>query len=1052
MRRFSFQPIVRALALLAAIGAAAPTQSQSIDASALALSQPVSALAPRAGGSSNETVRLFVRLADKPLAAAAGNKKSGIKMSADQQRAYSAQLAAKQAALSSQIGSLGGVTLAALTKAGNALVIDVAASQAASIAALPGVVQVLALTDSQLDLGQTVPYIGAAAAQAGGTDGAGVRVAVLDSGIDFTHYNLGGTGSLADYATCYAQNAVAPSGICAGYFGPGAPKVRGGFDFVGEAWTGGTGSPPLAPDPNPIARAGTGGHGTHVADIIGGRSADGVRKGVAPGAQLYAVKVCSAISTSCSGLAILQGMEWALDPDGDGDLADAMDVVNMSLGLSYGQREHPSVGLLNTMSQFGVLVVVSAGNSANRAFITGSPSVATSSISVAQTQVPSASIPPLIVSAPASIARIISNTATVPWATGSFAGNLRATSGPATPSGTDACAALPAGSLAGFVAIVRRGGCTISLKAQNVAAAGAVGMVLDNNSPGDPPSFSQGPEPGPFAPLLVVSIADGNLLRGRLAAGETVTVSTGAPISAVASLVTTSSRGPTMGIGMIKPDIGAPGASLSAEVGTGNGQTVFGGTSGAAPMVAGSAALLLQRYPSAQPHEIKARLMNPAETNITTYAGPASATNALAPITRIGAGEVRVDRSLALKTAAWDATDPSAVSLSIGITRNAATQVYRKRVLVRNYDNVARTYTIGRGFRYTNDLASGGVTLSSPGSITVPANGNATFILTVTVNPSGLPNWASTGINGGANGGDGSLLDRPEYDGYITISDATDTVRLPWHILPHQAHNVVSPTSLALGGAAAAPLSLTNPASVLAGRGDVFYLTGTSPQLPASSLPTEGSSFTVTDLRAAGVRLVSLGGGAFGAQFAINTWGSRTHPNYPAQISVFIDADGDGADDFEVWTQENGGFAATGQNVTFVRKISSGTGSGFFFTDTDFATGNVILTIPLAATLPGTGPNLALTPATTFKFTAVAFDNYFTGAATDVIGPMQINLGNPRFFPGSFALNVPAGGAQAVTVNRNAAGDAVSPSQTGLLMMYRDGRFGREADLVTVTP
>jgi len=67
---------------------------------------------------------------------------------------------------------------------------------------------------------------------------------------------------------------------------------------------------PLAPDDDPID---IDGHGTHCADIIGGRL------GVAPGVSIYAVKVCSAISTSCSGIALLQGMEYSVDPNGDGD-------------------------------------------------------------------------------------------------------------------------------------------------------------------------------------------------------------------------------------------------------------------------------------------------------------------------------------------------------------------------------------------------------------------------------------------------------------------------------------------------------------------------------------------------------------------------------------------------------------------------------------------------------------------------------------------------------------------------------------------------------------
>ena len=53
---------------------------------------------------------------------------------------------------------------------------------------------------------------------------------------------------------------------------------------------------------------------------------------MAPGTTLYAVKVCSAISAACSLLAVLQGIDFALDPDGDGDISDAVDVINMSLG------------------------------------------------------------------------------------------------------------------------------------------------------------------------------------------------------------------------------------------------------------------------------------------------------------------------------------------------------------------------------------------------------------------------------------------------------------------------------------------------------------------------------------------------------------------------------------------------------------------------------------------------------------------------------------------------------------------------------------------------
>jgi len=1044
------------LALAAASAMAGGTQAQQLaNVAHLAVAaRGATAAVPQAGAT--ELVQLYVRMTDAPLAAVAGNKRTGLKLTGDQQRAYVAQLTQKQATLASQVGMLGGRTLAQLNKATNALVVEVAANQAPVIARLPGVAEVLAVGEFKLDLTATVPYIGATAVQQLGVDGTGVRVAVLDSGVDFMHYNLGGTGSVADFNTCYAQNLVAPSGICANFYGPAAPKVIGGYDFVGETWTGTAPNNVLQPDPNPIARLGTGGHGTNVADIILGKSADGVWKGVAPGAKLLAVKVCSAISSSCSGTAILQGIDWALDPNGDNDLSDAVDVINMSLGASYGQRENPSVYSINLASQFGVTVVVSAGNSANRPFITGSPSTATSAISVAQTQIPSATAVPLIISAPVSIARTIAGTNTVPWATGSFAGNVRATAAnPAAPAATDGCALLPAGSLTGFVAIVRRGSCSISDKVTRAANAGAVGIIVDNNTPGDPPSFSQGSAiaGGALIPTIVLSLSDGGLLRARLAALDVVTVATGTPLAAVGSLAATSSRGPNMGLGMLKPDIGAPGASTSAQVGTGNGNSVFGGTSGAAPMVAGSAALLLQQNPSLLPHEVKARLMNAAETSITTYAGPPSAGNPLAPLSRIGGGEVRVNRSLALTTAAWDASDPRAVSLSMGVTRNAGNTIYRKRVLVRNYGNTARTYSITPGFRYLNDQASGALTFSAPATISVPGNGSSTFILTATLNANLLPNWASTGVNGGTNGGDASLLDMPEYDGFVTIADRTDTLRLPWHILPHQAHNAVAPAAAMLGGNLSMNLPLSNAGGSVTAAGDVFYLTGTSPLLPPQPLPIEGSGVTVSDLRAVGVRAVNIGGGQFGVQFAVNLFNAASHPAYPRRISVFIDADANGTDDFEVFTQEAAAFATDGRTIAFVRKIASTSGSGFFFLDADLASGNAILTIPMVATLAGTGPNLALTPNSTFRFRVQVSDNYFTGLVTDSIAPMQINLSNPRFFPTSFGpLAVPVNGASSVTINRNAAGDAVSTSQSGLLLMYRDGRFGREADLVTVTP
>ncbi len=241
-------------------------------------------------------------------------------------------------------------------------------------------------------LSETVPYIGAADIQANGFDGSGIRVAVLDSGIDYTHANFAGPGTLAAYEAAYGIDALDSRNTQRDGLFPTA-KVVEGFDFVGELWDGDT-FRFLLPDPDPIDAQG---HGTHVADIIGGAN------GVAPGVELYAVKVCSAVSTLCSGVAIIQGMEFALDPNGDGDTSDAVDIINMSLGSRYGQPFDDALAAsVDNAFELGVLTVASAGNSSDKPYVTGTPDAARTALSVAQTFVPSANLNIMSVLQPAS--------------------------------------------------------------------------------------------------------------------------------------------------------------------------------------------------------------------------------------------------------------------------------------------------------------------------------------------------------------------------------------------------------------------------------------------------------------------------------------------------------------------------------------------------------------------------------------------------------------------------------------------------------------------------
>jgi subtilisin family serine protease len=980
-------------------------------------------------------VEVVVRLAGAPVAVAAGQnwKQFGTALTPGQQRAAAAALTQKQSAVLQQIAALGGVELARVRIAYNAVIVGIDASRLDALAAIADVESVRGVRTYDLLLTDTVPYIGAKKVQDAGVDGAGVKVAVLDSGIDYTHRNLGGAGTLAAYEAAYGAGTSDPKNTTTDALFPTA-KVVGGFDFVGEAWPNGD----RTEDPDPIDLEG---HGTHVADIIAGRSTDGTHKGVAPGASLLAVKVCSAVASSCNGVALLKGMDFALDPNGDGSISDAVDVVNMSLGSSYGQVEDDLSGASANAVRAGVVVVASAGNSADRPYITGSPAATPGVISVAQTQVPTAVAIALTVNSPAAIAGQYGNTETLSWAPlgSGFSGTVATAQ--STGAGNNlACAPLP-GSLAGKVALVDRGSCNISAKVKNASDAGAVGVLVGLVAAGDAVTFSNGGEcpavpDGSCRPSLVITQSVANAIKANVAAPVVVTVNPAVGTSLAGSMVGSSARGPSVSFNAIKPDIGAPGASISAIAGSGTGTEAFGGTSGAAPMVAGSAALLVQRYPDRTPNEIKAMLMNTAETQV--FVNPATQPGVLAPITRIGAGEVRVDRAIGANTIAYDRTTGSA-SLSFGYHAVAAGPYKVTRQLeIRNYAAQRRTYAVAANFRYANDAASGAVTVNVPTSVTVNARSVRSIPVEITIDPAKLPNWT---LNGGSLGGNGALLQTVEFDGYVTLTEGREAITVPWHVLPRKAADVTPAATGVTLSEGAGGVQLSN-AGAASGGVDVFALTGTSARIGANQLPTEGSNYSITDLRSVGVRLVSIGGGQFGVQFAINTFGERAHPNYPAEFDVYVDANRDGTPDFAVYNAELTGFAATGQNVVNVLNLRTGTASTFFFADADLNSGNIILTAPLAA--------LGLTPATQFDFSVYAFDNYFTGNLTDAVEGMTITLGTPKFAGALSPAAVPSGGTAELQITAPAGGAAASPSQTGLLLMYRNAQPGKEAARILV--
>jgi minor extracellular serine protease Vpr len=113
-----------------------------------------------------------------------------------------------------------------------------------------------------------------------------------------------------------------------------------------------------------------------------------------------------------------------------------------------------------------------------------------------------------------------------------------------------------------------------------------------------------------------------------------------------------------------------------------------------------------------------------------------------------------------------------------------------------------------------------------------------------------------------------------------------------------------------------------------------------------------------------------------------------------------------------------------------VHNLSTTVSTVFFFTDADLDSAIAILTAPLSA--------LGLNAGSRFDFSVFAVDNYFTGNSTDAIEGLTYTPSTPRFVAsGVPATGVPVGGRSTLTIQTVPGGDDASPSQTGILLIYR---------------
>lgn len=432
--------------------------------------------------------------------------------------------------------------------------------------------QIPEVDDSTPDMDTALPMTGADIAQNElGLTGEGLRVAIMDTGVDYTHPDLGGGGFPND-------------------------RVVTGHDFVGDDFNAGVpGSMPV-PDDDPQD---CNGHGTHVAGIVG---AQGEITGVAPDVEFGAYKVFGCSGSTTSDI-MIAAMEQAL--------ADDMDVLNMSIGSAHSWPQYPTAVASDNLVDEGMVVVASIGNSGDTGlYSAGAPGLGEKVIGVASfdnTHIQAESV----TANPSgeSIAYMAMGEAASPPSSGEtdelvYIGRGCASLGDALE-----------GDPEGKTALMVRGECPFAEKYDTALAAGATGVVMYNNVAGmfagggivDQGAFSIGISDVSGAHLLELLEGDEPVTLSWTGEKATVPNPTGGLISSFSSF----GLAPDLSL---KPDIGAPGGLINAPYPMAKGgYATLSGTSMSSPHVAGGVALLLQARPDLKAHEVRDVLQNSAD-------------------------------------------------------------------------------------------------------------------------------------------------------------------------------------------------------------------------------------------------------------------------------------------------------------------------------------------------------------------------------------------------------------------------------------------------------
>jgi minor extracellular serine protease Vpr len=656
------------------------------------------------------------------------------------------------------------------------------------------VADILPIYDYELDVADSADYIGATAViEAGIASGKGQKVAVLDTGVDYTHKSLGGSGLVADYEAAVAAQADMPNWP--------QGKIVGGYDFINN-------------DPNPIDVDTN--HGTHVSHSV---------VGIAPDVELYVYSVCN---SGCPGLAQLYALEAAMDPNNDGDISDRVNTVNMSLGGDFGDTKGGAVQeLIDEMVELGVNLVISAGNDGATPFVVGGPSTSNNALSVGAMTHPTTPVGKI----DASAAGVELEAYGAGFnSTNAFSFNNTTAPLVLPTENLDGCVAFAAGTdFTGKTVIIDRGGCAFTQKVLSAQDKGASFVIVANNVADDGAFNMGGSDPKVTIPAVMISKEEGDALKAELAKGDVVFSITSVEVTTAGAIATFTSRGPSIA-GTLKPEITAPGTSImTAHPGLGDGLSPISGTSFSSPITAGAMSIVKEALPNRSALEIKATMMNAANLNVTVEPIALNADAELAPISYIGAGLVDIEKSINLPVVAYD-KDTMQAALAFGLVSLSETASMTKTISVKNFSAEAKTYTLMAEQRFQNDIDSAAVTFDMPASIKIPAGQTKTFDVTVTIDPTKLPEWTLTSSYelGGEAADASDALTLSEYDGAIKFMDGEEqALHVVYHILPKAAAAASVSTEVTADGIVR---TLTNVGATAITDPFSAPLTATSPQ------------------------------------------------------------------------------------------------------------------------------------------------------------------------------------------------------------------------------